>query len=84
MCFSTENVTLVSGIPERVAQRLNVVTAQAPSEAAQRSVGEKLLPSPPLSRGAWVRRRAWDGSWSSSVAVGETSFPVMRTLISSV
>ena len=81
MCFSIVNSTPSSGIPLRVAKRDIVVATQAASDAVQRSVGEKRLPSPPLSFGATVPTTAPEGPWTSSVAVGEVSLPVMRTLM---
>ena len=42
-----------------------VLSAQAMSAAPTMSVGEKLDPSPPLSRGGMVVRVAPDGPWVS-------------------
>jgi hypothetical protein len=51
----------------RRATMAMVVTMHEPSDAASRSVGEKELPSPWLSRGAAVRSVAPEGPCRSSI-----------------
>ncbi len=74
--FSTEKLISVSGIPLRVAKSPIVVATQLPREAAQRSVGEKVLPSPPLSFGAIVEIVDED-SCVSVVVTGDVRRPEM-------
>jgi hypothetical protein len=58
MCFSTRAVTpSTHDKPSVAATSAMVVTAHEANEAASKSVGEKLLPSPPLSRGGAVVSR---------------------------
>lgn len=60
----------LSGILFRPAYKLIVVAAHVARDAAQRSVGENELPSPPLSRGAVVLIRVEEGECSISQDVG--------------
>ena len=63
MCFSMRPRALPQGMPSRLATRAMVVSMQARSPEATRSVGEKAAPSPPLSFGPSVGSVAPLGPW---------------------
>lgn len=65
MCFSILAVMPVRSTPLRSAHMHMVVTMQEASPAATRSVGLNAEASPPMSRGASVRRVAPSGCFRS-------------------